>query len=73
MDLELPSSGRIMDLWTIKLRHIVDAGFNNTEAVAFLLGFRSHRYTRDILNLWNKTQTDNLNCCSNVVNLILLV
>ena len=52
---------RLVSAGVVKLRHIVDVagpGFGNTEAVASVLGLRSHRHTRDILNEWIKRLTD---------------
>ena len=46
---------------TVKLRHLVDVagpGLYNTEAVASVLGLRSHRHTRNILNEWIKRLSD---------------
>ena len=51
---------RLCDTGHVKLKHIVEAagpGFLNTGAVASLLGLRSHRYTRHILNSWMKELT----------------
>ena len=48
---------RLVSAGTVKLRHVVDVagpGFYNTEAAASLLGLRSRRHTRDILNEWIK-------------------
>ena len=45
---------------SVKLKLIVDTtgpGLHNTEAVASLLGLRSSRHTRDILNTWIKRLT----------------
>ena len=54
-------SERLRSVGVVKLRNIVDAagpGLHNTEAVASLLGLKSARHTRTILNEWTKRLTD---------------
>ena len=46
---------RLRSTGVVKLRQVVDVagpGLHNTEAVASLLGLRSSRHTRDIMNQW---------------------
>ncbi|KAJ4920723.1 hypothetical protein JOQ06_022553, partial [Pogonophryne albipinna] len=52
---------RLQSVGVVKLRNIVDAagpGLHNTEAVASLLGLKSARHTRTILNEWIKRLSD---------------
>ncbi|KAJ4923422.1 hypothetical protein JOQ06_021421, partial [Pogonophryne albipinna] len=54
-------SERLQSVGVVKLRNIVDAagpGLHNTEAVASLLGLKSARHTRTILNEWIKRLSD---------------
>ena len=50
---------RLHSTGVVKLRQVVDVagpGFHNTEAVASLLGLRSSRHTRNIINQWFTNQ-----------------
>ncbi|KAJ4939822.1 hypothetical protein JOQ06_029258, partial [Pogonophryne albipinna] len=52
---------RLQSVGVVKLRNIVDAagpGLHNTEAVASLLGLKSARHTRTILNEWIQRLSD---------------
>ncbi|KAK0145749.1 Transposon TX1 uncharacterized protein [Merluccius polli] len=49
-------SQRLRSRGVVRLRQLVDVagpGLHNTQAVASLLGLRSSRHTRHLLNLWN--------------------